>query len=120
MAASILTSIKKMLGIGEDYEAFDLEIIAYINSAFATLNQMGIGPEDGFEIEDKVPTWVAFLGEDPRLNPVKPYTYFRVRLIFDPPTTSFLLEAMKQQIEELAVRLSYKREEEEWTEPIPA
>lgn len=114
---SILTSVKKILGIEEDYEAFDLDVMIHINSVFGTLNQLGIGPANGFEIEDATPTWDAFTGGDKRLNPVKTYVYLRVRLLFDPPTTSYLIDATKEQIKELEWRLNVYREQTEWVDP---
>lgn len=80
---SILTTTKRTLGLAEDYEVFDQEIIVHINSALGTLNQVGVGPEDGFMIEDKDATWEEFLGTDPRLNSAKSYIYVCVRLLFD-------------------------------------
>lgn len=117
MSTSILTSVKKILGIDEGYTAFDLDIILHINSVFGTLNQLGIGPENGFEIEDATPTWDAFTGGDLRLNPVKTYVYLRVRLLFDPPTTSYLIDATKEQIKELEWRLNVYREQTAWVDP---
>lgn len=114
---SILTSTKKILGIDKDYTAFDLDILTHINSVFAVLNQLGIGTDNGFVIEDAEPTWDAFLGDDPLLNTVKTYVYLRVRILFDPPTTSFLLESLKEQYKELEWRLNVKREGEEWMAP---
>lgn len=114
---SILTSTKKILGIDADYTAFDVDIIMHINTVFSVLNQLGIGPENGFVIEDATATWDTFLGADPLLNSVKTYVYLRVRLLFDPPTTSFLLAAMKEQYQELEWRLNVKREGESWTSP---
>ena len=70
MSKSILTSTKKILGIAEDYTAFDLDIITHINSVFTTLQQLGVGPVEGFMIEDALPTWEHFLGDDKRLNSV--------------------------------------------------
>lgn len=119
MIASILTSTKKTLNLAEDYTAFDEDIIVHINSVFSTLNQLGVGPIEGFMIEDKDPTWDAFLGSDPRLNHVKTYMYLRVRMLFDPPTTGYHTEAMQKQIEEHEWRLNVQREDTQWTEPIP-
>lgn len=119
MEQSILTSVKKILGIEADYTAFDLDILTYINSAFSTLNQLGIGPEAGFMIEDAVPTWDSFIGTDFRLNSVRNYVYFSVRLIFDPPATSFAIEAMNQQKKELEWRLNTYREGTAWVDPDP-
>lgn len=120
MSDSILTSTKKILGLADDYTAFDLDIISHINTVFSTLNQLGIGPEEGFMIEDKVATWDAFLGADKRLNSVKQYVYLRVRVIFDPPDTSYLVAAFEKQIEELGWRLNVVREGDSWQDPDPA
>lgn len=116
---SILTSVKKLLGIAEDYEAFDADILMHINAAFAQLNQIGIGPSAGFFIQDKTATWDTFLGNDPKLNLVKPYVYIFVRLLFDPPSTSYVVEALKQQLKELEWRLNVLREETAWIDPQP-
>jgi hypothetical protein len=119
MSDSILTSIKKNLGVPEDYEVFDPDIILYINSAFSTLTQLGVGPAEGFMIEDKAPVWDTYLGTDPRLNSVKTYIQLRVRMLFDPPQTSYLVEAMKQQIQEHEWRLNVFMEHTIWTDPDP-
>lgn len=119
MSDSILTTTKKILGIDEDYTAFDPDIMMHINSVFVTLNQLGIGPEMGFAIEDALPTWADFLGDDLRYNAVKTYVYLRVRLLFDPPATSFLISSMKEQVQELEWRLSVHREGESWMNPNP-
>lgn len=120
MSDSILTSTKKILGIDEGYTVFDLDIITHINSVFSTLTQLGVGPENGFMIEDKTTTWGAFLGTDPRLNSVKTYVYLRVRMIFDPPQSGYAVEAMKEQIRELEWRLNVQMEHTIWTDPDPA
>lgn len=117
MENSILNSTKKILGIEADYTAFDTDILTHINTVFSTLNQIGIGPIEGFMIEDATPTWDAFLGTDLRLNQVRSYTFLRVRVLFDPPQTSFLLEALDKQIKELEWRLNVHRESEAWTDP---
>lgn len=119
MTDSILTSIKKNLGVDEGYEVFDPDILIYINSAFSTLTQLGVGPTEGFMIEDKAATWDTFLGTDPRLNAVKTYIQLRVRMLFDPPQTSYLVEAMKQQIQEHEWRLNVHMESTIWTDPDP-
>jgi len=117
---SILDSVKKNLDIQADYDAFDGQIMMHINSAFATLNQLGIGPDEGFAIEDASATWDEFLGTDPRRNNVKMWVYLKVKVIFDPPTGSYhLIGAMEQQIQELEWRISVKREDEEWVDPNP-
>lgn len=102
----ILESVKKVLGIDTDYDVFDQDILMHINSAFATLNQLGIGPVNGFMIEDDVATWNDFTGGDPRFNSVKSYVYLKVRYVFDPPSNSFTLDAMKEQIQEHEWRLN--------------
>lgn len=116
---SILGSVKKVLGIDSADTDFDVDIVMHINSAFATLQQLGVGPAEGFMIEDATPTWDLFLGTDPRLNNVKTYTYLRVRFVFDPPQTSFHLEAMKEQIREYEWRINAYREETGWVDPDP-
>lgn len=118
MENSILISTKKVLNLEAGYTSFDQDIVMHINSVFSTLNQLGVGPDEGFMIEDDVPTWDAFFGSDPRLNHVKTYVYLRVRMLFDPPTTGYLVEAMNQQIRELEWRLNTQREDTEWTKPI--
>lgn len=114
MSDSILTSVKKTLGLEESDESFDLDITLFINSVLSTLNQIGVGPEAGFQIEDKTTTWESFLGTDPRLNNVKAYVYLKVRLMFDPPSTSFAIEAMKKNAEELEFRINMTREVDRW------
>lgn len=106
MSDSILNSTKKVLGVDADYDVFDLDILMHINSVFPTLTQLGIGPVNGFMIEDADATWWDFLGDNPNLNSVKTYVYLRVRLLFDPPSTSFVITAMQEQIKELEWRLN--------------
>lgn len=118
MTQSILTSTKKILGLSDDYTPFDVDIVMHINSVFSTLHQLGIGPADGFMIEDKVPTWTDFLADDPRFNSVKTYVCLRVRLLFDPPTTSYLIDALKHQVEELEWRLNVVGEGDRWVPPV--
>ena len=106
MIESILTSIKKLLGITEEYINFDPDIIMHINTVFMTLNQLGVGPSEGFRIEDKSATWDEFIGEATNLDAVKSYMHLKVKLLFDPPLNSAVMEAMKQQINELEWRLN--------------
>ncbi|QDH85243.1 virion structural protein [Gordonia phage Kenosha] len=110
MSESILNSTKKMLGIDADYDAFDMDVILHINGALSTLNQLGLGPEEGFMIEDETAEWGDLLEDDMRLNSVKSLIYLKVRLVFDPPSTSFVLSAMQEQIKELEWRLNVYRE----------
>lgn len=111
MEESILTSTKKILGLGEDYEYFDLDVTTHINAAFSTLNQLGIGPIDGFSIEDKETTWDEYDIPANQLHMLKTYIYLKVRMAFDPPGTSFLIESAKNQIEEYEWRLNTFRED---------
>lgn len=103
---SILTSIKKLLGITEEYENFDQDIIMHINSAFMILNQLGVGPKNGFSINDKSSTWNEFIPEGSNLEAVKTYVHLKVKLMFDPPLSSTVIEAIKSQINELEWRLN--------------
>lgn len=119
MTQSILNSVKKNLNLQVDYEAFDQDVLLYINSVFSTLHQLGVGPDAGFMIEDAGATWQEFLGNDNRLNNIKTYMYLRVRLLFDPPTTGFHTEAMRNQITELEWRINAHREDSKWTDPTP-
>jgi hypothetical protein len=121
LATSVLTNVKKLVGLAEADTSFDLDIVTHINSIFSVLTQLGIGPADGFMIEDATPTWEDFLGGDSKtLNAVKTYMYLRVRLLFDPPSTSFVIESLNKQIEELEVRMSIVREGDSWVDPMPA
>ena len=105
---SILTSIKKMLGIEESYEHFDPDIIMHINSVLMILNQLGVGPEEGFMIEDDTSTWQDFIPEvtAAKLELVKSYIYLKVRLLFDPPLSSSVIESINRQISEFEWRLN--------------
>lgn len=141
VADSILTSIKKIIGVTELDTSFDPDIIMHTNTVFSVLTQLGVGPTAGFMIEDSTPTWDDFLSvkqvgqlqadgtvvytdqqltaANKLLNMVKTYVYLRVRLIFDPPQTSFVIESINKQIEELEVRMSIVREGESWVDPVP-
>lgn len=110
MESSILTSTKKILGIVESYTVFDLDIITCINAAFSVLSQLGVGPADGFMIEDSGDEWEDFDVPQNQLNVVRTYVFLKTRLLFDPPTTSFLIEATTKQIEEYEWRLNVFRE----------
>ena len=110
MNDSILTSIKKLLGITEEYEHFDQDIIIHINSVFMILNQLGVGPSNGFSITDKTAVWSDFISEGTNLESVKSYMYLKVRLLFDPPTTSAVMESMNRMISELEFRLNVSAE----------
>lgn len=103
---SILNSIKKLLGLSEDYTAFDQDVIMNINSVFMTLSQIGVGPEFPFVITGKDETWDQFLSNINQLESVKMYMFMKVKLAFDPPTSSTVLESYKNQIAELEWRLN--------------
>lgn len=103
---SILTSIKKLLGVPEEYGQFDQDIIIHINSAFMILTQMGVGPEDGFTISDSKTTWSEFTNDDKKIEAVKSYVYMKVKLLFDPPASSSVMEAINRSISELEWRLN--------------
>jgi hypothetical protein len=107
---SILTSVKKMLGIDEEYEHFDPDLIMHINSVFMILNQLGVGPSEGFCIEDAEATWGEFIGVGSGLEAVKSYMYLKVQLMFDPPDRSAILEAKNRMISELEFRLNVAAE----------
>lgn len=106
MNDSILTSIKKLLGITEDYSQFDADIIMHINSVFSTLMQIGIGPKSGFSITGEQETWNDFIGDNKKQQSVISYVYLKVRLLFDPPSSSVLVSAINEQIKEFEWRLS--------------
>lgn len=115
METSILTSTKKILGLMAEDTSFDLAVITHINTAFSTLYQLGVGPSTGFAIEDDTATWDDFIeGDISIVNACKTYVYLRVRLLFDPPPTSFALAAMREQLTEYEWRISALREEAYW------
>lgn len=107
---SILTSIKKLLGIDESYTHFDSDIIMHINSVFTILTQMGVGPSEGFIIEDDTTTWIDFLGDKTNLESVKTYIFMKVKLMFDPPLAGSVTEAYNRTISELEWRLNVAAE----------
>ena len=106
METSILTSIKKLLGVAEDYAEFDEDIITHINSVFLNLTQLGVGPEEGFMIEDDTAVWEDFIDDSIQLQAVKTYTYLKVKLLFDPPLSSSVTESFTRMIAELEWRLN--------------
>ena len=106
---SILNSVKKKLGIQEDYTHFDEDIIMDINSVFMILNQLGVGPDEPFTIEDEDAYWEDFI-DNTRIEAVKSYMYMKVRLMFDPPTSGFLVDSLNKQIAELEWRMLVQAE----------
>lgn len=103
---SILTSVKKMLGIAEEYTHFDADLIMHINSVFMILAQLGVGPSEGFFIEDDTATWDEFIQDKKEINSVKSYVGLKVRLLFDPPTSSSQIDNVNKLINELEWRLN--------------
>lgn len=120
MEQSILKSTKKLLGLDPDNTAFDLDVITHINSAFSVLTDLGVGSDSGFVIEDEEAVWDDFLADDlVKVSQIKISVGQRTRLLFDPPTQSFLIDAIKEQIREAEWRLSMNREATDWTDPDP-
>ena len=107
---SILNSIKKLLGPSAEYDHFDPDIIMHINTVFMTLTQLGVGPPEGFYIEDDTTSWLEFIPELTKLQAVKTYIYLKVKLVFDPPQSSAVIESMSKQIAELEWRLNHAAE----------
>lgn len=101
---SILNDVKQSIGIVPDYEVFDPQLIICINSVFSTLHQLGCGPSEGFSIEGPETEWGAYVKTD-RLNFIRSYVIMKVHLMFDPPTSSIAMEALKQQCEEYEWRI---------------
>ena len=106
---SILTSIKKLLGMDPTFVAFDEDIIMHIYSAFSSLSQLGVGPVEGFSISDAESKWNFFVADN-RLNSVRTYVYYKVRLAFDPPATSYAIAAMERMLKEEEWRLNVQAE----------
>ena len=107
---SILTSIKKLLGIAEEDENFDMDIVMHINTVLLTLTQLGVGPPDGFAIMADQARWSDFLSNSKQFEAVKTYVFLKVRLLFDPPQSSSVIEAMNRSISELEWRINLTAE----------
>ena len=107
---SILTSIKKLLGIAEDYDHFDPDIIMHINTVFFDLRQIGVGPSGGFRIEDDTSVWTDYVGDSIDFEAIKTYIYLKVKLVFDPPLSSSVQAAMERTANELQWRLNVQSE----------
>ena len=107
---SILISIKKLLGIEENYTHFDTDIIMHINSVLSILTQLGVGPSSGYTIKDANSVWDEFISDSKKLELVKTYVYLKVRLMFDPPSSSSAIDSMKQLISELEFRITIAAE----------
>ena len=103
---SILTSIKKLLGIEDEYTQFDSDLVMHINTVFLNLTQLGVGPSEGFMIEDDAAVWEDFIGDSTQLQAVKTYVYLKVKLLFDPPLSASVIDSMNRMISELEWRLN--------------
>lgn len=112
----ILVTVKKMLGLEEDYLAFDTDIIIAINSAFGTLLQLGVGPAEGFQIDGYGSAWDSFIDDEKTIGLIKEYVYLRVKLVFDLPATSFAINALQSRADELGWRILNETEYEKVTE----
>lgn len=117
MEESILKSIKKVVGVAPDYDVFNEDILFAINTTFSTLNQLGIGPEDGFLVEDETSTWSDYIGGNPNYYPIKTYVQLKTRLLFDPPANSIIKGAIDEQLKEIEWRLNVRRENDVWKSP---
>lgn len=118
---SILTSVKKVLGIPEYYEHFDQDILLHLNSVMSILHQLGVGPENGFVVEDDSTTWSDLFDGDIDTNKmmyVKSYVCLRVRLLFDPPSSSGAIDAMERQMRELEWRITVTRDPRDDSEEV--
>ena len=102
---SILNSVKKMLGIDSSYTHFDSDLIMHINSVLMVLTQMGVGPSNGYSISGEYENWTDFMADVDKMAAIKTYVYQKVRIIFDPPTSSAHMEALKNSIAEFEWRL---------------
>ena len=111
---SILKSVKKAIGLDTTDTSFDFDVIMHINSVFSTLHQLGVGPEEEYIIDGNEETWTEFIGDQKNINSVKSYIYLKVRMLFDPPATSFALDAIDKQIKEYEWRLNVAVEK-----PVP-
>lgn len=107
---SILVSTKKKLGPSQDYTHFDPELIDYINGFFLDLKQLGVGPKEGFFISDETSTWDDFMSSGVIVNAVKTWMYLKVKLVFDPPTSSGAIDSINRQIDKLEWRMNHEAE----------
>lgn len=105
VSESILNSIKKLLNISKDEHAFDTDIIIHINSVISALLQIGIGPSEGFRVSDESDTWQDYITDEQKIDYIKTYIYLKVKLIFDPPLNSSLMQSFNETIRELEWRL---------------
>lgn len=104
--ASILIDVKKMLGITDDYEHFDSDLIMHINSVLFILSQLGVGPPNGFSITNANDEWEDFYSGENKLEIIKSYVYLKTKLLFDPPLSSSVMEAANRMISEMEWRIN--------------
>lgn len=108
---SILTSVKKLIGIAEDDDAFDTDVIMHINSSFLVLSQLGVGPDEGFYINDDTAVWTDFIPDNMLLlNYVKTFVYLKAKLVFDPPSSSIAVQSMQEMVREHEWRIVHENE----------
>lgn len=105
MEQSILKTIKQLVGCPDDFEQFDLDLTIHINSAFATLTHLGVGPKEGYRITGVDNAWSEFEENTQKLSLIKDYVYIKTRLLFDPPTSGSLMDSLKEQLKEMEWRL---------------
>lgn len=105
--SSILNDTKKVLGVDADYEVFDVDILMHLNAALAVATQLGVGPQEGYYVEDSDMTWDELGLSQRLLNVMKTFLHLKVRMLFDPPTTSFMITAAETQLKEYESRLNY-------------
>ena len=105
MEESILKTIKQLIGCPDDFEQFDLDLIVHINSAFATLTHLGVGPKEGYRIIGADNVWSEFEYDAQKLSLIKDYVYIKTRLLFDPPISGSLMDSLKEQLKEMEWRL---------------
>jgi hypothetical protein len=119
MEQSILRSVKQAVGVSPDDPSFDIDIIMAINAEFSILNDLGVGPAEGFVIEDESTEWSEYLDDLIMLSKVKTAVNLKTRLLFDPPKESFVLTSYQNQLQEQEWRLNVNREATEWVDPNP-
>lgn len=111
MTDSILVTLRNLLGIEEGTTAFDLDIITALNATLMTLNQLGIGPDTGLFVSDESTTWSDVFGLRQDLNALQQYVYLKVRLLFDPPATSTVQNALRESVNEIEWRLGVQADD---------
>lgn len=103
---SILNSIKKLCGISEEDDSFDVDIIIHINSALMILNEIGIGPDGGYYIESADETWDQYVPDNRFISKaIQSFVYIKVKLVFDPPASPTVVDALTSSADEYASRI---------------